>query len=96
MESWNDSWKAKEPIQIPAWTCIRHCRESRDQSSVLFSELFSSHLMVKHGLLSPNSTLLPHAKSMNSVDSLLISEDGVMMDPRASLVSVGQFANHDC
>lgn len=62
--------------------------EGTDSDSSLDLHTPLPHLMVKHGLLSPNSTLLPHAKSMNSVDSLLISEDGVMMDPRASLVSV--------
>ncbi|KAK0236240.1 hypothetical protein EDD85DRAFT_634790 [Armillaria nabsnona] len=62
--------------------------EGTDSDSSLDLHTPLPHLMVKHGLLSPNSTLLPHAKSMNSVDSLLISEDGFMMDPRASLVSV--------
>ncbi|KAK0223561.1 hypothetical protein IW262DRAFT_837176 [Armillaria fumosa] len=62
--------------------------EGTDSDSSLDLHTPLPHLMVKHGLLSPNSTLLPRAQSMNSVDSLLISEDGVMMDPRASLVSV--------
>ncbi|KAK0469419.1 uncharacterized protein EV420DRAFT_32924 [Desarmillaria tabescens] len=62
--------------------------EGTDSDSSLDLHTPLPHLMVKHGLLSPNSTLLPRAQSMNSVDSLLMSEDGVMMDPRASMVSV--------
>ncbi|KAG7451478.1 uncharacterized protein BT62DRAFT_927190 [Guyanagaster necrorhizus] len=62
--------------------------ERTDSDSSLDLHTPLPHLMVKHGLLSPNSTLLPGAQSINSVDSLLVSEDGVMMDPRASIVSV--------
>ncbi len=41
-----------------------------------------SHLMVKHGLLSPKSKLLPKSTSMDS----LTSDEGI--DPRASTISV--------
>ncbi|KAF8901944.1 hypothetical protein CPB85DRAFT_1457805 [Mucidula mucida] len=56
--------------------------EGSDSDSSLDLHTPLPHLMVKHGLLSPKSKLLPKSTSMDS----LTSDEGI--DPRASTISV--------